>query len=132
MRSPPQLTSKLRAAKLAALKSGDHDFVFVSRAGTPHYHRNIGGRVLGRAVEKAGLEAIERDGKVIEPAPTFHNLRHSHGSALIAAGWDLEEVSARLGHANVSTTARIYVHEYDAARRSQHRRDRLAAMYGRP
>jgi integrase len=126
----PQLTSKLRVAKLAASRSSDHDFVFVSRAGTPHDHRNIGGRVLARAIKKAGLEAIERDGKVLEPAPTFHNLRHSHGSALIAAGWDIEEVSSRLGHANVSTTARIYVHEYDAARRSQHRRDRLAAMYG--
>jgi integrase len=125
----PQLASKLRAAKLAAFRSGDHDFVFVSRAGTPHDHRNIGGRVLARAVEKAGLGPIERDGKILEPSPTFHNLRHSHGSALIAAGWDIEEVSARLGHANVSTTARIYVHEYDAARRSQHRRDRLSQMY---
>ena len=128
----PQLTAKLQAAKLAAFRSTDHDFVFVSRAGTPHDHRNIGGRVLARAVEKAGLGAIERDGRVLEPSPTFHNLRHSHGSALIAAGWDVEEVSARLGHANVSTTARIYVHEYDAARRSQHRRDRLSKMYGQP
>ncbi len=67
---------------------------------------------------------------MLAPSPTFHNHRHSHGSALIAAGWDIEEVSARLGHANVSTTARIYVHEYDAARRSQHRRDRLSQMYG--
>lgn len=126
----PQLTAKLRLAKLAAYRSTDHHFVFVSRVGTPHDHRNIGGRVLARAVEKAGLGPIERDGMVLEPAPTFHNLRHSHGSALIAAGWDIEEVSARLGHANVSTTAHIYVHEYDAARRSQHRRDRLARMYG--
>ena len=126
----PQLTAKLRAAKLAAFRSTDHDFVFVSRAGTPHDHRNIGGRVLARAVDKAELGPIKRDGQVLEPSPTFHNLRHSHGSALIAAGWDIEEVSARLGHANVSTTARIYVHEYDAARRSQHRRDRLSKMYG--
>lgn len=126
----PQLTAKLRVAKLAAFRSTDHDYVFVSRAGTPHDHRNIGGRVLARAVERAGLGPIEREGEVLEPSPTFHNLRHSHGSALIAAGWDIEEVSARLGHANVSTTARIYVHEYDAARRSQHRRDRLSQMYG--
>ena len=126
----PQLASKLRVARLAAFKSTDHDFVFVSRAGTPHDHRNIGGRVLACAVDKAELGRIERDGKVLEPSPTFHNLRHSHGSALIAAGWDIEEVSARLGHTNVSTTARIYVHEYDAARRSQHRRDRLSEMYG--
>jgi hypothetical protein len=53
-----------------------------------------------RAVKRAGLGAVERDGRVIEPAPTFHCLRHSHGSALIAAGWDIEEVSARLGHSH--------------------------------
>jgi integrase len=44
----PKTASKLRAAKLAAARSGRHDFVFVTRAGTPHDHRNIGGRVLAR------------------------------------------------------------------------------------
>ena len=114
----PTLVTKLRAHKLATARSGPHDFVFTSRAGTPHDHRNIGGRVLAGAVKTAGLEAIKRDGQVIEPAPTFHNLRHSHGSALIAAGWDLEEVSARLGHADVGTTQRAYIHAYDAARQA--------------
>ena len=75
-------------------------------AGTPHDQRNIGGRVMARAVERAGLEAVQRDGRTVEPAPTFHSLRHSHGSALIAAGWDIEEISARLGHSNVATTQR--------------------------
>jgi integrase len=90
-----------------------------------HDHRNIAGRVLRRAVRNAGVGAVVRDGTVIQPAPTFHSLRHSHASALIAAGWDIEEVSARLGHANVSTTQLIYVHAFDAARRS----DRLGALY---
>jgi integrase len=126
----PGLVEKLRAARIAARASGEHDFVFLSRAGTPHDHRNIGGRVLARAIKRAGLEAIERDGQVVKHAPTFHNLRHSHGSALIAAGWDIEEVSARLGHANVATTMRAYIHEYEAARRSDDRRNRLATIYG--
>jgi integrase len=126
----PALVSKLRTAKLAADRTGPHELVFVTRNGTGHDHRNIGGRVLARAVKRAGLEAVERDGKVIEHAPTFHNLRHTHGSALIAAGWDIEEVSARLGHSDVGTTQRAYVHAYDAARRSSGRRDRLALMYG--
>ena len=125
----PTLVSKLREAKVAANACGDHDLVFVSRVGTPHDHRNIGGRVLAHAVKQAGLGAVERDGEVVEHAPTFHSLRHSHGSALIAAGWDIEEVSARLGHSNVGTTQRIYVHAYDAARRSEQRRSRLAALY---
>lgn len=125
----PALVSKLRTAKLAADRTGPHELVFVTRNGTGHDHRNIGGRVLARAVKRAGLETVERDGQVVEHAPTFHNLRHSHGSALIAAGWDIEEVSARLGHSDVGTTQRAYVHAYDAARRSSGRRDRLAAMY---
>jgi integrase len=125
----PGLVAKLRTAKLAASASGDHDYLFVTRAGTPHDHRNVAGRVLRRAVQRAGLEALERDGQIVEHAPTFHSLRHTHGSALIAAGWDIEEVSARLGHANIGTTQRIYVHAYDAARRSEQRRSRLTAMY---
>jgi integrase len=59
-----------------------------------------------------------------------HALRHSHASALIAAGWDIAEVSARLGHSSIATTQRIYVHQFDAARRSEDRRKRLAALYG--
>lgn len=125
----PSLTARLRAAKLAAADSGDHAYVFTTRNGTPHDHRNVGGRVLARAVKLAGLGAVERNGHVVERAPTFHNLRHSHGSALIAAGWDIEEVSARLGHADVAVTMSAYVHAFDAARRSDDRRSRLAAMY---
>ena len=125
----PALASKLRSRRLATVRSGAHDFVFTTRNGTPHDHRNIGGRVLARAVKRAGLEAVRRDAEIVEHAPTFHSLRHSHGSALIAAGWDLEEVSARLGHADVGTTQRAYVHAYDAARRSDERRNRLAALY---
>jgi integrase len=50
---------------------------------------------------------------------------------VVAQGWDIEEVSARLGHADVGTTQRTYVHAFDAARRSSERRSRLAALYGR-
>jgi integrase len=127
-----ELTEKLRRAKASAGANSRHDFVFVSGRGTPHDHRNIGGRVLGRAVKRAGLSTIERDGHVIEWAPTFHCLRHSHGSALIAAGCDIEEVSARLGHAHCGTTQQTYVHAFDAARRSAARRARLGSLYGRP
>lgn len=124
------LAAKLRAHKMASPYSGPHDFVFATALGTGHDHRNIGGRVLGRVVKRAGLEAVRQGDVVIVPAPTFHDLRHTHASALIAAGWDIEEVSARLGHAAVSTTMRIYTHAYDAAKRSDQRRGRLSLMYG--
>ena len=126
----PALIAQLRRAKLASAKSGAQDFVFLSLAGKAHDHRNVGGRILARAVKRAGLEAVERDGEVIVPAPTFHDLRHSHASALIAQGWDVAEVSARLGHSSVATTMRIYAHQFDAANRSADRRARLTALYG--
>lgn len=40
----------------------------------------------------------------------FHDLRHAHASLLLAAGRTLPEVSARLGHSSVTTTANIYAH----------------------
>lgn len=125
----PALVHKLCAHKLASSASSDHDLVFVNRAGKGHDHRNVGGRVLARAVERAELGAIKRDDVVIVPAPTFHDLRHSHASALIAAGWDIEEVSSRLGHADTAITQRTYVHAFDQARRSEDRRRRLTSLY---
>jgi integrase len=127
----PSLAGRLREHKMAAANSAPHALVFTSRAGSGHDHRNIGGRVLARAVKRAGLGVVtDRQGIVITPAPTFHDLRHSHASALIAQGWDVAEVSARLGHASVGTTHRIYVHEFDVARRSDDRRQRLTRLYG--
>jgi integrase len=125
----PPLVAELRAHKVASPRSGRHDLVFISRDGTPLDHRNVGGRVLTRAVRRAGLEDVERDGTVVLPAPTFHSLRHSHASALIAQGWDIEEVSSRLGHRDTAVTQRIYIRAFDQANRSDDRRRRLAALY---
>jgi integrase len=43
----------------------------------------------------------------------FHALRHSHASALIAAGVDIVTVSKRLGHGSPAITLRIYAHLFD-------------------
>ena len=44
------------------------------------------------------------------PKITFHQLRHSHASILIANGVDIATVSRRLGHAKISTTIDTYTH----------------------
>jgi integrase len=44
------------------------------------------------------------------PRVTFHALRHSHASALIAAGLDVVAVSRRLGHASPALTLSVYSH----------------------
>lgn len=117
----PGLAGELRIHKLASENTSPSALVFVRSTGCGHDHRNIGGRALARAVVRAKLSA---------PAPTFHDLRHTHASALIAQGWDIESVSARLGHADITTTQRIYVHEFDAANRSDDRRAKLTTLYG--
>ena len=57
-------------------------------------------REWGRAVDGMGLWA--RSG--------FHDLRHFHASALIAAGMSPRAVADRLGHADVSVTLNVYAH----------------------
>jgi len=44
------------------------------------------------------------------PRVSFHALRHTHASALIAAGLDVVAISRRLGHANPTVTLNIYGH----------------------
>ena len=44
------------------------------------------------------------------PRVTFHALRHTHASALIAAGVDVVKISRRLGHSSPVVTLRIYAH----------------------
>jgi len=40
----------------------------------------------------------------------FHDIRHTHATQLLAAGVNVKVVSERLGHADVSTTLRVYTH----------------------
>jgi integrase len=47
------------------------------------------------------------------PKVSFHALRHTHASALIAAGIDVVKISRRLGHASPSITLRVYAHLFD-------------------
>jgi integrase len=44
------------------------------------------------------------------PAVSFHALRHTHASMLIAAGLDVVSISRRLGHGRPSVTLDVYGH----------------------
>ena len=48
------------------------------------------------------------------PRVTFHALRHTHVSALIADGMDILTISRRLGHSNPNVTLAVYGHKFDA------------------
>lgn len=41
---------------------------------------------------------------------TFHSLRHTHATWLLANGANLKDIAERFGHANESTTLRLYAH----------------------
>ncbi len=56
---------------------------------------------IKRTAPKADLEPIRA-----------HNLRHSHASLLIAMGFDILEISERLGHKAAKTTLNTYSHLY--------------------
>jgi len=49
------------------------------------------------------------------PRVMFHALRHSHVSALIAAGLDVVTVSQRIGHASPAITLRVYAHKFSSS-----------------
>lgn len=44
------------------------------------------------------------------PRITFHGLRHTHASYLIAQGVSIQSVANRLGHADTTTTQQTYIH----------------------
>lgn len=56
---------------------------------------------IKRTAPKAGLEPIR-----------VHDLRHSHASLLIEMGFDILEISERLGHESAKTTLDTYSHLY--------------------
>ena len=45
----------------------------------------------------------------------FHALRHTHVSALIAAGVDVVQISRRIGHSSPTVTLNTYTHLFKTA-----------------
>jgi integrase len=81
--------------------------------------------IAGHA-RRAMLERAELD----DPQPVIHDLRHTHASRLIAAGWDPVEIANRLGD-RLETILAVYAHAFDERRRSAERRAALESLYGR-
>jgi integrase len=71
---------------------------------------NLEGKPLRpSAVSSDWGDLAERIGR---PEITFHGLRHTHASQLIASGVDIVTISRRLGHAKPSVTLAIYAHMF--------------------
>ena len=94
--------------KLGLGKLGPDDLLFPNLNGGPQRPSTVSSD-WGELAQRIGMPEI-----------TFHGLRHSHVSQLIASGVDIVTISKRLGHAKPSITLAIYSHMF-------HTDDRKAA-----
>ena len=74
------------------------DRLFVQSDGKPMHPSTIS-KWFVKYVAQIGLPVIN-----------FHGLRHTNASLLVAQNIDIAIISARLGHAQISTTLNFYVH----------------------
>ena len=86
-------------AKLGLGRPSDDDLVFWQLNGQPIGPRHFSANVWPAAARKIGMPKI-----------TFHSLRHTHASQLIAAGVDVVTISKRLGHSWPNITLGTYAH----------------------
>ena len=75
-----------------------NNLVCVTEVGTPMTARNVL-RSLYSIIERAGVKRI-----------TFHEIRHTHATALLSAGLDSSIIQNRLGHKSIDITMDIYAH----------------------
>lgn len=69
----------------------------------------IFGSLIGyNSVVNDYLRKVCKKAKV--PRISFHGLRHTHASYLIAQGVSIQSVANRLGHADTTTTQQTYIH----------------------
>jgi integrase len=86
--------------QLGAGRLPDDALLFSNLEGNPLQPSNVSSD-WGELAERIGV-----------PEVTFHGLRHTHASQLIASGVDLVTISKRLGHAKPSVTLAIYAHMF--------------------
>ena len=96
-------------------KHGPDALVFCDHEGKP-LSPNYLSILWRRATRPVGLDV------------TFHALRHSHASALIAAGVDVVSVSRRLGHSSPAFTLNTYAHLF--RKDDTHAADAIEKMLG--
>ncbi len=82
-----------------------HDLIFVGRSGAPIDQKTVNTH-LKKILVKAGL-----------PPLSFHKLRHTVATLMVAQGVNLHTVKQQLGHSQISLTANLYAHEVESTQR---------------
>lgn len=117
---PPKTESSNRTIRvnqslldlLEQLKPNNHKFVFMATNG-----KIPGSSAVNKALKKHLAKCdIERNNF------HFHSLRHSHVAYLLANDIDLYAISQRLGHSNMTTTAKKYAYLIDEYRARSNKR----------
>jgi integrase len=98
--------AELLAAQLAAHEGGPLDLVFPSPAGAMWRKDNFMARIFRPAVRRAELEGL-----------TFHDLRHTYASLMVASGASPHVIAEQLGHRDARLVLQRYGHLYPGASR---------------
>ncbi|HEX2508697.1 MAG TPA: tyrosine-type recombinase/integrase, partial [Miltoncostaeaceae bacterium] len=102
----PQVVRLLREQQLARAPNRD-GYLFPTRTGTPFDADNFMSRVFKPAARAAGI-----------PELTFHDLRHTGASLMIAAGCHVKVIAEQMGHSDGGgLVLKRYGHLYSGARR---------------
>ncbi len=96
----PNTLVEVLAQHLAAFGEPGRELVFTGAHGAPLSRNNFRNRVWLPAVRAAALD----------PAPRFHDLRHTHVALLIAQGMPVKAIQQRVGHASAAMTLNRYGH----------------------
>ena len=88
---------------LSQLKQNDHEKIFIGKDGTIPTSNAVN-KVWRKQLEKLNID---------KPSFHFHSVRHTHVALLPFKGVPLYAISKRLGHANMSTTAKKYAYMLD-------------------
>jgi site-specific recombinase XerD len=112
------LTAEAKAAIRAylAARADPYPGLFISHS-KRNYGRPLGRNTLWRVVKEA---AIALD---LHHSTSPHAIRHYRATQLLNLGLPLELVQAYLGHANISTTRKVYAHTHTSILR-----EKLAAL----
>jgi integrase len=93
------------------------DLVFVTRSGRVIEPRNVN-TMLDRVMSNAKIDRSR-----------VHDLRYTCATLLLMDGATIREVMDQLGHASITTTANIYGHVLDEAKRQMaERMNQLASL----
>ncbi|MFP5256083.1 MAG: tyrosine-type recombinase/integrase [Acidimicrobiia bacterium] len=110
----PAPLGEVLSAHLATrgLTAADGDaLLFPGPRGRPQIASNWRRRVWLPAIIKIGLGTIDEKGHY--EGPTFHDLRRTSATGLVAAGVDVKTAQTRLGHSQVRLTLELYAQAVD-------------------